>query len=454
MNAWEITKKDLRLLVRDRRALIVLVVLPLIFITIIGLTTGRLMGWNNANTVLKIALVDDIDYDAIGKAPPPAFPDDEPADAAASQTADSEAPAPLTDEERVLEHKLTRNLVVKIFNRIQARDGFEVREFATAEEAIRESQHGDVNAALIIGPEFYYRVKELVPSDVLDRSENETPGGVMKRIGITLHSANEASSTHSAIEEVVWANVFRSIAPTVLCSRALPRRFMASRCAVLDAEVEGPPLELLPPQEHAHVGGDEIYQNLIPSYTVMFVFFLVTVMARSFIHERELGTLRRLRIAPVRPTALLAGKTVPFLIISLVQTVLLFVCGRLLFDMSWGSHPWMLLPVIFCTSMAATALGLLLATLVRTESQVSAYANIVVITMAGISGCFMPRKWLPAAMQEISLATPHAWSLIAYNQLLAQPVPDFPLIVECCAMLAGFTILYFIAGSFRFRSLD
>jgi hypothetical protein len=42
MQAWEITKKDLRLLARDRRALIVLL-LPLIFITIIR-TTPKLMG--------------------------------------------------------------------------------------------------------------------------------------------------------------------------------------------------------------------------------------------------------------------------------------------------------------------------------------------------------------------------------------------------------------------------
>ena len=66
----------------------------------------------------------------------------------------------------------------------------------------------------------------------------------------------------------------------------------------------------------------------------------------------------------------------------------------------------MLIPVIVATSMAATALGLLVATLVRSESQVSAYATILVITMGGISGCFTPRQWLPDAMREFSLTTP------------------------------------------------
>jgi ABC-2 type transport system permease protein len=229
---------------------------------------------------------------------------------------------------------------------------------------------------------------------------------------------------------------------------------MGQHCVTLDAEAESPEIERLPRQEQPYVQNEEVYQHLIPSYTVMFVFFLVTVMARSFINEREIGTLRRLRIAPITPTSLLAGKTIPFLIISLVQTTLLFLSGKLLFGMSWGNDPGMLVPVIFCTSLAATALGLLLATIVRTESQVTAYANVVVITMAGISGCFMPRQWLPEPMQNLSLATPHAWALEAYNQLLAQPVPDLNLVTECCAMLLGFAIVYFIGGSLRFRSLD
>ena len=42
MNAWRITGKDLKLLIRDRRTLFVLVALPLAFITILGLSTGQL----------------------------------------------------------------------------------------------------------------------------------------------------------------------------------------------------------------------------------------------------------------------------------------------------------------------------------------------------------------------------------------------------------------------------
>jgi hypothetical protein len=54
--------------------------------------------------------------------------------------------------------------------------------------------------------------------------------------------------------------------------------------------------------------GNRVYQFFIPSYTVLFVFFLVNIMGRSFLGERDTGTLRRLRISPVAPIAILIGK--------------------------------------------------------------------------------------------------------------------------------------------------
>ena len=183
----------------------------------------------------------------------------------------------------------------------------------------------------------------------------------------------------------------------------------------------------------------------------MFAFFLVNIMARSFLAEKELGTFRRLWIAPISPFELLIGKTLPFLIVSLVQCLLLFVCGRLLFGMSWGAEPWLLVPIVCCMSLAATALGLMVATWVKTDAQVSAYGNLLVISMAGVSGCFMPRDWLPPMMQNISLVTPHAWSLIAFEQVLSSTEIDYGKIATSCAVLCGFAVLFVVSGWMIFR---
>jgi ABC-2 type transport system permease protein len=88
--------------------------------------------------------------------------------------------------------------------------------------------------------------------------------------------------------------------------------------------------------------------------------------------KEDPGTFLRLRAAPMGRGALLAGKTIPFLLVSLIQLLMMFGFGRLLFGMSWGPYPWMLLVVLVSTSMAATGLGLLVATTAQSDAQATA----------------------------------------------------------------------------------
>jgi ABC-2 type transport system permease protein len=430
--AWEITKKDLLLLSRDYRAMIILVMFPLIFITIIGVTTGQLMVWGDEQQKLKVSLIDEVDYEAIEGA---------------------------RRSERAKNRRNARRLVVETVEAVQDRDGL-LTSFGEADEreaVVAAVDKGDLHAAVFFGPEFFKRVEELSINDILTLQEGRLAGG-MESLDMRLYSRSP-SSRDSIIKGQVEADVVRTIVPYVACKNNILRLRIPQRCDEYDARVDpdAPLLMPRPPRERpatetqADAGPNEVYQVMIPGFTVMFVFFLVNVMARSFIHERDLGTLRRLRMAPVTSTALLAGKIAPFYLISLVQTAVLFVSGRLLFNMWWGEEPLLLLPIIAATSLAATGLGLLVATLVRTDSQVSAYSNLVVISLAGISGCFMPRDWLPAALQQISLATPHSWALIAYDQILHSPNPDVTTVWQSSGILLGFAALFFVAGCVRFR---
>lgn len=196
-----------------------------------------------------------------------------------------------------------------------------------------------------------------------------------------------------------------------------------------------------------------VYRSIVPGFVVLFVFFVVNIMGRSFIQERELGTLQRLRTTPIENTSILLGKTVPFLVISLVQTGLLLLCGIFLFGMNPGPRPLLMIPLAVCTSLAATSLGLAFASFVKTDAQVSAWGNLIVLSTAGISGCLVPRHWMPELSQKISLLTPHAWALTGYREILAAESPaSFPVMCSCLVLL-GFTAAFMVVGSVGFRRM-
>lgn len=404
MGAWLITKKDLRIILKDKGALYTLLVLPLVFVTILGVSTGRLLTTHDETKLVKMGVVDQD------------------------------------------QSELSRQVIHDLF----AISGLKAQSAPNRDEGRRRLQDGRYNLVVAFGPAFQERVDDLELGDVLDTEHGKLAAGLAS-LDIEVECGSAFANVAQLVQYVVLAATLKSVTPEVAKRNKLAARQLERALQRHLEEYGSEPVEK--PPEAVDAGPSYIYQILVPAYTVMFAFFLIHVMANSFITERNLGTLRRLQASPIRPLELLVGKTVPFFFVSLAQSGLLFLSGKVLFGMSWGVYPLLLLPVIFTTSISATALGLMLATIVRTESQVSAYANFLVITLAGISGCYMPRDWLPELMQKVSLATPHAWALIAYQQLLTQDHPDLAVVARSCAVLVGFGGLYFALGAWRFRRI-
>lgn len=433
MPALQITWKDLRLLARDRRAAAVLLALPLIFIAIIGLTTGQILNLREGGEDVRIAVVNQA---TAGNHEPSL-------DSGAGESEEPEAGERLVPE--------GPDAVNRILEALRKHDHFEITEVDSLERAREDLDRGHVQLILVIGPEFHARVSELELSDILGRSGGRLAAGPSS-LDLTFATKPSLAKIGELAAGVAYADVLRTIAPLV--ARNSKNVFINRQLQLAEQRArQAPPAELhlIELVEQSKRTTSVLYESLVPSYTVLFVFFLVNIMARSFIAERELGTLRRLRLAPIGPVGLLVGKNIPFYCLSLVQTVLLFLCGRLLFGMSWGTEPWLLAPVIACTSLAATALGLMVSTIIRTDSQVSAYGNSLVIILAGISGCFLPRQWLPDVMQKVSLATPHAWALLAYDEILGRQHVLHSEVAKSCGMLLAFAAVFFTVGWIRFR---
>jgi len=407
MGAWIIAIKDLRLIVKDRGAAFTLLALPVVFIAILGVSTGRLLTTRDELKLLKIGLVDE-------------------------------------DGTEIAE---------RVFNNLSTIGGMKVEKISDRDEAKLHLQDGRSSVVVILGKDFHNRVEDLDLGDVLDAEHGKLMQGA-SALDLEVESGAAYVSVAEMMQYVVLSAVLRVVGPEVARRNGIMSRIIDRMIERRKEEAASDTAPAPLPRAPVKSGSAIIYQTLVPAFIVMFAFFLVNYMASSFISERGLGTLRRIQASRISPVQLLLGKTLPFFFVSIAQSFLLFLSGKVLFAMSWGTDPWMLLPVILTTSMSATGLGLLLATFIHTESQVASYSTFVVVVLAGISGCYMPRDWLPMFMQNVSLATPHAWALIAYQELLTRDHPNMFLVGKCCGVLALFGSLSFAFGSWRFRKLE
>ncbi len=188
----------------------------------------------------------------------------------------------------------------------------------------------------------------------------------------------------------------------------------------------------------------------VPAYTLFGVFFIMQVMATGLLKERQDGTFRRLLAAPLPRAAMLVGKVLPYYLINIVQVVLMFAVGVFVFDMSLGNHPFGLVLVTLAAAGASTGLGLMLASLSRTPEQAGGLAALLSVALAAIGGMFLPRFAMPEFMQTLSLLTPHAWALEGFQDVIVRGLGVTAVFNEVAA-LSLFALVFFAISLWRFR---
>jgi ABC-2 type transport system permease protein len=199
-----------------------------------------------------------------------------------------------------------------------------------------------------------------------------------------------------------------------------------------------------------------IVQQNVPAWTLFAVFTISQQVAGSILEEKKVGTFRRLLVAPMSRAAILLGKLTPYLIVNVIQIALMFAVGVFILPLTGaprlalGAHPEGLLLVSLAASLVATGLGLMIAALAKTSESVGSLGSLLVITLAALGGVMVPRFVMPQFMQTLGLISPHAWALIAYQDVLVRGY-DVARILPELGVLMGFATAFFGVALWRFR---
>lgn len=193
------------------------------------------------------------------------------------------------------------------------------------------------------------------------------------------------------------------------------------------------------------------FQVTVPGNATLFGFFIALSVAIGFADERRSGTWRRSLAAPVSRATILIAKLVPYSLIGLAQIAFLFGIGRLAFGMTIAGSVVALALLSIAVVACATALGLVFASLGKTEKQISAIGPPILLVMGMLGGGMMPRMAMPEVMQQIGLATPHAWALDGYYALLVRPGTTVVDVLPQIGAVFGFAVVFALIGLRRFQ---
>jgi len=216
-------------------------------------------------------------------------------------------------------------------------------------------------------------------------------------------------------------------------------------------EGNGPEVAFLsrPPQGYPAGRFPSTTEQNVPSYTIFGVFFIVMTLASSFIREKKEGTFQRILSAPLTKTTLLLGKLLPYYLVNLIQILLMFAVGVFFFDMALGNLTALVI-VSLALALAANGLGLLVASLGKSEAQVEGLSVFLAITLSAVGGMLVPAYIMPGTMRTLSFFTPHAWALAGYQDVVVRGLGVGEVIPEAGVLLL-FAGLFFTFAWWKFR---
>ena len=136
---------------------------------------------------------------------------------------------------------------------------------------------------------------------------------------------------------------------------------------------------------------------------------------------------------------------------GLLQIVIFWTVGLLVFKMDMGLSPVAVVLLSILMAIMSAAFGLMLATLTKTERSAGSIGTLASLTLAPLGGCWWPLFILPKWMQSLAKISPHGWANTGFNKLMLFGA-DFGDVVPEMLALVGFAVLFGIIAVWRFRT--
>jgi len=190
--------------------------------------------------------------------------------------------------------------------------------------------------------------------------------------------------------------------------------------------------------------------NSTAGQMITFVFIPLVSLSVMFAYERANGTLRRLLVTPTSKATFLGGTILGQGLTALVQMTILIVFGILVMKMKWGQSPAGLAMMMVSFTLAASALGTMLGTFVKSEGQANGLSLMIGMLMAMLGGCWYPIELFPAALRNAAQALPTYWAMQGFLDIAVRGQGPAGVLQEC-AVLLGFALVFFAVGITRFK---
>lgn len=190
---------------------------------------------------------------------------------------------------------------------------------------------------------------------------------------------------------------------------------------------------------------------IVPGLVAIILMMVCTLLTSVTIaRERETGTIEQILVSPIRAGEMVAGKVLPYILLSFLDALLVIVFSIFVFGVPFRGNAVIFLLGILAFENVALCLGVLISTRAKTQqvAMITAMVTTFLPTFL-LSGFIFPIASFPKGLRLISIFVPARYFLLIVRGVMLKGVgwsvlwESFLILLVFCIFLLGISIRRF-----------
>jgi ABC-2 type transport system permease protein len=199
--------------------------------------------------------------------------------------------------------------------------------------------------------------------------------------------------------------------------------------------------------------GGNPYNQASPGILVQFAIFGLITSAQILLQERKTRTLQRLITTAMRPWEIVAGHYLAMFGLTFLQTMLLVGFGQLALNVDYLREPLGTLLVCVALGLWVASMGLLIGIVAQADEQVILFSMIAMFLFSALGGTWFPLESTGGAFALIGRLLPSSWAMNGLQNILIRQLGLDSAWVPTAILLA-YAAGFFLLGVWRFKRME
>lgn len=191
---------------------------------------------------------------------------------------------------------------------------------------------------------------------------------------------------------------------------------------------------------------------IVPGLIAVLLMMLSALLTSlCVVRERETGTFETLAVLPIRPSEIILGKLLPYVLIAWVDVALVTLAARWIFHVPFRGSPGLLMALSLLFLTASLGIGLLISVLARSQ-QVAMLVAVLTTMLPSVllSGFIFPIRNMPLLVRALTFLIPARHFLVILRGIFLKGLGLASLWPEAL-MLGAFGVVVLALASRRFE---